>query len=174
MTMFIDFRPVASASDTALDRRHPVYTVEGYARRGNEWVGWNACGTGGKGEEERGRVGERVEEIYDRPRACSRGRASPSRSFVSRSRDGLFRVIWKTVRNDPLPPLPSPSRNLRSRVSPRASIHFFASPLNPKCKRRRPHNLRHLHLGRNDFILFLVSRFSALCLTSVATRGCEM
>lgn len=36
--------------DTLYTRAH---TVEGYARRGNEWVGWNACGTweeGGTGE----------------------------------------------------------------------------------------------------------------------------
>lgn len=49
-------------------------------------VGWNACGTGGKGDA--GGGGEEMKEIYDRPRACSRGRTSLALLF--RARDGLL------------------------------------------------------------------------------------
>lgn len=191
--MCLDFRravPVASASDTALDRRHPVYTVEGYARGGEtddhgrmecvwNWrKGWRK-GAGGWGWGGEGNLRPSARVFPRRRGGVSRLRLLLALLFRALAeRDGLLvTIIWKTMKRDP-PPLPPPSSSLFStlrsqglrftpaNLSPRVAARFyFALPTQARANindgRRR--NLRRLHSRRNDFILFLVSRFSALC-----------
>lgn len=114
---------------------------------GKRMVGWNACGTGGKGEEGGGGGGE--ENL--RPSARVFPRSHVSRSFVSRRT-----FSYDDLKNCETIPLLPPQFTI---CEPHpAVIHFFLLYL--KCKR---HNLRRLHSRRNDFILFLVLRFFAFC-----------
>lgn len=155
--MFIDFRLVASASDTVLDQRHPVYTVEGYARRGNEW-------SDGMRVELEERVRKGVEEIYDRPRLFP-PRSHVSRSFVSCSRRSFSHDHLENCETIPLPSSgPSLSCNLHLRTLPRHDLLFRLT------WNKRRHNLWHLQSRHNDFTLFLVSCFFALCWLAARLR----
>lgn len=127
MTMFIDLRPVASASDTVLDQRHRVYTVEGYARRGNEWS------DGMRVElEERVRQGVGGGGGNLRPSARlfpPRSHVSPS--FVSRSRRPFSHDHLENCETIP-PPSFRPPLSLFPAIYTRepcpAAIYFFALP----------------------------------------------
>lgn len=138
---------------------------------GKRTVGWNACGTGRKG----GGRGKGV-----RKSTTVRARVPA----VARLLALLFCARGQTFSHDHLenykiipcssPPSLPPSSHQRLRFTPanlapswRSFFRFITQPANINRRRR---NLRHLHLRRNDFIIFSIA---LLCtsLNRVAKRG---
>lgn len=106
-----------------LDQRHPVYTVEGYARRGNEWSDGMRVELEERVVRKGGGGGGNL-----RPSARVFPRSHVSPSFVSRSRRTFSHDHLENCETIPLPPSSPPAIYTCGSCAVVTHFFFFASP----------------------------------------------